>query len=178
MRSYSRRRGFTLIELIVVLFVLLLIAAAVVPNVVSLGLSRELKNREGRLARLPAEARNEALRTGKPVRLRVDGAALVMEQVPPDAGGTVPEIKRVNLGRSIAVDSVQLSGRPADTGTWQWTVYPDGSADNGGIEFAEGRVHKSLLLSSDSAARWVGGGLPAPAPERWPAGNLRPHAGT
>ena len=182
MNGNFQRRGFTLIELIVVIFILLLITAAVVPNVVSIGLSRDLKNREARIARLPAEARNEAVRRGKPVRLRVEDAALVMEQVPSDtnagANGTAPQIKQVSLGKSIQVESVQLSGQPSDTGTWQWTVYPDGSAENGGIQFVEGRVRKSLLLSADSAAQWISGGLPAEAPERWPAGNLRQRAGT
>lgn len=172
MSVHSLRRGFTLIELLVVIFILLLITAAVVPNVVSLGLSRDLKNREGRIARLPAEARNEAVRTGKPVRIRVDGSALVMEQVPVDNNGTAQQIKQVSLGKSIQVESVQLAGQQSDLGTWQWTVYPDGSAENGGIQFAEGRVRKSLLLSSDSGAQWISGGLPDQAPDHWPAGNL------
>ena len=172
MSRTSPMRGFTLIELTVVIFILLLISAAVVPNVLSIGLSRDLKNREARLARLPAEARNEAVRIGKPVRLRVEDTALVMEQVPANTTDKAQKIKQVNFGKSIQVDSVQLSGQPSDMGAWRWTVYPDGSAENGGIEFVEGKVRKSLLLSSDSDARWVSGGLPEQSPEHWPAGRL------
>jgi type II secretory pathway pseudopilin PulG len=171
-RSFSYSRGFTLIELTVIVFILLLVSAAVVPNVVSLGLSRDLKNREGKLARLPAEARLEAARTGKPVRLRVEDTDLVMEAVPANGTGKAQRIKQVNFGKSIQADTVQLNGQPSDTGSWQWTVYPDGSAENGGIEFAEGKVLKSLLLSSDSEARWISGGLPEQAPDHWPAGRL------
>ena len=91
-----------------------------------------------------------------------------MERVP--ANGTPEEVKRVELGTEHSGGSVQQDGQPP-TGSWQWTVYPDGSADDGGIEFAEGAVGRSLLLSSDGSARWVSGGLPAQAPDHWPAGS-------
>lgn len=166
-----KRRGFTLVELIVVLFILLLMTTAVVPRVVAIQRSRRLKDVEARIIRLPAEARNEAVRAGTPVRLRLDGAALVIERAP--LNGTPEEVKRVALGSGIAVDSVEQGGQPANTGSWQWTVYPDGSADAGGIQFGEGAAQKSLLLSSDGSARWLLGDLPDGTPERWPAGQLR-----
>ena len=164
------RAGFTLIELIVVLFILLLLTAAVVPRVVALQQSRRLKDAEGRVIRLPAEAANEAVRSGKPVRLRVDGADLVLDRAP--VGAAPEEFKRAALGRDLRVSAVTQNGQPAGAASWQWTVYPDGSADSGGIEFAEGTAQKSLRLSSDGSARWIAGSLPAEAPERWPAGSL------
>ena len=166
-----KRPGYTLIELIVVLFVLLLMTTAVVPRVIALQKSRRLKDVEGRIIRLPAEARNEAVRTGKPVRLRVDGADLVLDRVPLNAASE--EIKRVNIGTAVQVDSVEQDGRPANTGSWQWTVYPDGTAEAGGIQFTEGAARKSLALSSDGGSQWVLGDLPDAAPESWPAGRLQ-----
>ncbi len=168
---FPKRRGFTLIELIVVLFILLLMTTAVVPRVVALQKSRRLKDVEARIIRLPAEARNEAVRSGTPVRLRVDGAALVIERAP--LNGTPEEVKRVTLGTGIGVDSVEQDGQPANVGSWQWTVYPDGSADADGIQFGEGAAQKSLRLFSDGSARWLLGNLPDGTPERWPAGQLR-----
>jgi len=164
-------RGFTLVELVVVIFVLLLLATAVVPRVVAIQKSRRLKDMEGRIIRLPIEARNEAVRAATPVRLRVDGAALVMERAP--VNGTPEMVKRVPLGSGIQVESVRLGDQPSNTGSWQWTVYPDGSADEGGIQFAEGASEKSLLLTSQGDARWILGDLPDGTPERWPAGQLR-----
>lgn len=164
--------GFTLIELIVVLFILLLLTAAIVPRVVALQKSRRLKDAEARVIRLPAEAANEAVRSGKPVRLRVDGAALALDRAP--VGAAPEEFKRVALGRDLEVSAVTQNGQPAGAASWQWTVYPDGSADSGGIEFAEGASRKSLRLSPDGSAEWIIGGLPAEAPERWPAGSLLP----
>ncbi len=163
--------GYTLVELIVVLFVLLLMTTAIVPRVIALQNSRRLKDVEARVIRLPAEARNEAVRTGKPVRLRVDGADLVMDRVP--LNGTPEEVKRVALGTGIQVDSVEQDGRPANTGSWLWTVYPDGTAEAGGIQFTEGAARKSLVLSSDGDSQWVLGDLPDGTPEHWPAGQLQ-----
>ena len=163
-------RGFTLVEMIVVLFILLLMTTAVVPRVVAIQRSRRLKDIEAKIIRLPAEARNEAVRAATPVRLRVDGADLVLERAP--VNGTPEEVKRVALGAGIEVDAVAQDGQPANTGSWQWTVYPDGSAEAGGIQFTEGAAQKSLRLFSDGSAQWVQGDLPDGTPERWPAGQL------
>ena len=162
--------GFTLIELIVVLFILVLLTTAIVPRVVALQKSRRLKDVEANVIRLPAEAHNEAVRSGTPVQIRVDGAALVMERAP--LNGQPEEVKRVPLGRDLQVGGAETGGQPADAGSWRWTIYPDGSADAGGIEFTESAVHKSLLLASDGSVRWVSGDLPDGLPERWPAGQL------
>jgi len=170
-KPHPKPPGYTLIELIVVLFVLMLMTTAVVPRVIALQKSRRLKDVEARVIRLPAEARNEAVRTRKPVRLRVDGAALVMERAP--LNGTPEEVKRVALGTAIQVDTVEQDGRPANAGSWQWTVYPDGTAEAGGIQFTEGAARKSLLLSSDGGSQWVLGDLPDGTPENWPAGRLQ-----
>lgn len=163
--------GYTLIELLVVLFVLLLMTTAIVPRVIAIQKSRRLKDMEARVIRLPIEARNEAVRTGKPIRLRVDGAALVMEQAP--LNGTSEEVKRVVLGAGLQVDTVEQDNRPANVGSWQWVVYPDGTAEAGGIQFTEGAVRKSLSLFSDGGSLWVQGDLPEGTPERWPAGRLQ-----
>ena len=163
--------GYTLIELLVVLFVLLLMTTAIVPRVIAIQKSRRLKDTEARVIRLPIEARNEAVRTGKPIRLRVDGAALVMEQAP--LNGTSEEVKRVVLGAGLQVDTVEQDNRPANVGSWQWVVYPDGTAEAGGIQFTEGAVRKSLSLFSDGGSLWVQGDLPEGTPERWPAGRLQ-----
>ncbi len=167
----KKHHGFTLIELIVVLFILVLLTTAIVPRVVALQKSRHLKDVEANVIRLPAEARNEAVRSGGPVQIRIDGAALIMERAP--LGGSPEEVKRVQFGRDLEVSSTETGGQPADAGSWLWTIYPDGSADAGGIEFREGSaVTKSLLLASDGSVRWVSGDLPEGLPERWPAGQL------
>ncbi|MBV9852673.1 MAG: hypothetical protein JO250_23685 [Armatimonadetes bacterium] len=167
------RWGFTLVEVSLVVFLLLLIAAAVVPNVFALLRARRLADLEGRVARLPAEARSAAVREQVPVRLRVDGDTLVLETVAAD--GTADPIRQVALGDSLAVDTVQTNGQAADAGPWRWTAYPDGSSDDGGITFVEGAKRLSLVLPAHGDSRWIRGDLPDQDADQWPAGSLQPH---
>lgn len=168
--TVRRRRGFTLVEIVVVCAILIVIAGAIVPNLLTITQSRNLKDLEGNVARLPAEARNEAIQTQTPVRLRFSGTTIVMEEVPAD--GDPQQVKEVDLGDSLQVDTVQLNGKPSDVGSWEWTVNPDGSADSGGVEFSEGQAHKSLILSPTGTAQWISGDLPDQSQDQWPAGQL------
>ena len=156
-----------------VVFLLLLIATVVVTNVFALLRARHLADLEGRVARMPAQARNAAVRNQTPVQLRVDGDQLVLETVAAD--GTTDLIRQVQLGNALAVDSVQKNGQTADLGTWHWTVYPDGSSDDGGIAFVEGARRWALVLPAHGDSRWLRGDLPDQDLNRWPAGPLQPH---
>ena len=170
------RPGFTLIELIVVLFILLLMTTAVVPRVVALPKSRRLKDVEARVIRLPAEARNEAVRTGKPVRLRVDGADMVMDRVP--VNGTPEEVKRVALGTAIQVDTVEQDGRPAERRVLAVDGLPRRQRRGGRHRVRGGRGARSrCCCRPTAAAQWVLRRTCRTAtPERWPAGQLHPAA--
>ncbi len=168
-----RGRGFTLVEMIIIVFLLLLIATAVAPNLFALLRARHLQDLEGRVARLPTQARNAAVRNQTPVQLSVDGTSLDLETVASD--GTTDLIRQVKLGSAIEVDSVQKDGQAADTGSWHWTVYPDGSSDDGGIEFVEGAKRLALVLPAHGDSRWLRGDLPDQDTNRWPAGTLQPH---
>lgn len=169
----EKKYAFTLVELTVVCAILVIIAATIVPNLVAVTRSRSLKDLEGNVARLPAEARNEAVKSQTPVRLRVSGTTLVMERVP--ATGEPAQVKMVDLGDSLTVDAAQQNGKTTDAGSWVWMVYPDGSADSGGVEFTEGQAQKSLVLSANGGVQWIDGPLPDSAQDTWPAGQLLPH---
>ena len=174
MSRLSSRHAFTLVEMAMIVFLLLLIATAVVPRVIAIQRSRDLQDQEGRIARLPLLARNEALRSQMPMRLRIDGDALVLEQAPP--GQPSQTVRQLSL-QGLSVVSVEQDGQPADAGSWQWTVYPDGSAQSGGVEFAEGARLKSLLLTADGRSLWVRGGISNQTPDWWPAGTLAARGG-
>ena len=157
-----------------VVFLLLLIATVVVTNVFALLRVRHLQDLEGRIVRLPTQARNGAVRNQTPVRLSVDGNSLILETVAAD--GTADLVRQVNLGSALAVDSVQKDGQTAEAASWHWTVYPDGSSDDGGIEFVEGAKRLSLVLPAHGDSRWIRGDLPDQDINRWSAGTLQPHS--
>lgn len=68
--------------MVVVTAILALMAALILPNLVTINRSRALRDEEAAILRLPIQARNMAMRSGQPVILRVDGSdALVLERV-------------------------------------------------------------------------------------------------
>lgn len=176
----------------VVITFLALMAAMIIPNLVAIKRSRDLQDVEAALARLPMEAKNEARRARVPVTLRVDGNTVVLERlavpeegtaaaIGTDAASAEPEeFRRVRLGRDIEVETVLTADESLDVAAWQWTVYPDGSADaSGALLFSVAGTQKALALTGDGGSRWVTGEVGADiaesvsvASERWAAGEL------
>src|SRR5579884_870757 len=106
MRSRSAGQlGFTLAEMVVVTMVLLVIAALIAPNVVAFERSREAKALEGSIARLPAEARNAAIKQQVPVAIVVQGDELVMETVPPQSQMTINSSQTSNNSQAVQTGS-------------------------------------------------------------------------
>lgn len=177
------RQGFTLAEMVVIMLVLVLMAAYILPNIAAYERTQEEKALEGQIARMPAEVVADAVRLQVPVALTIQGNDLVIEETPPAQMQTVNSsqtqvtsgiqvLSQLSLGSDMEVASVQTGGQSADLGSWTWTVYPDGSASDAGIEFAEGRLTKSLVLQSDGQSRWLDSALPDQTPTQWPAGQL------
>jgi prepilin-type N-terminal cleavage/methylation domain-containing protein len=157
LRRKRHRHAFTLIEMTVVISILALMAAVIMPNLVAIKRSRELRELEWQVRRLPAEARVEARRRNARVTMRVEGDDLVLFQMPTaDDTETDPiEIKRVPLNGNIRVDAVRRGTESIDTSSWEWIAYPDGSSDSANIAILEGDTSKSLVLPTEGEARWI-----------------------
>lgn len=164
------RRGFTFIEMVVVILALTLIAALIMPNMVAIHRSREQSDVEASLLRASSEARNEARRSQRPVTIRLEGGSLILERI--SEAEEPQRIKRVSLGGELRAERAVLGEESVDPDNWEWTVYPDGSAEAGGIEFSQRGDRRSLVISADGTARWVRGALPDTLRERWPAGEI------
>jgi len=173
-RSYRFRHGslaFTVVELNIVILILLLAAALIIPSIKSIQQSRAIKDLEGSVARLPIEAKNDAVKSQVPVTLLVQNNELVLQEAP--ATGAATTIKQVALGQDLQVTAAQLNGQTADPGTWTWTAYPDGTSDAGGLQFTEGSAIRSLVLYKDGTSNWKTGELPDVSTQQWPAGQLQ-----
>jgi Tfp pilus assembly protein FimT len=164
-------RGFTLIEMTVILVVLVIIAAAIVPNVVSVLQSEQLKSTEATLARLPDGVRNDAIKGQNPIRVHFDGSTMVEEELMPD--GTIQQYKTIDLGSSVQVDQVQKNYQVADPSTWYWTAFPDGTSDIGGVQFTVDSEQESLIIPSFGKSVWQSGPLPDETEDQWTAGQLQ-----
>jgi Tfp pilus assembly protein FimT len=175
--SRQRQRGISIVELSIVVAILVACAAVVMPGVVAIQHSRDLKDIEASIARLPSEARNDAIRTQNPVQMKIEGSTLVIQQTDADSGQP-KTLKQVDLGDNLRVADVQENGQTVDTGSWQWTAYPDGASDSGGIQFDEGHSSKSLNMPTNGEAEWISGPLPDQSEQQWPAGQLAQRNGT
>jgi hypothetical protein len=161
-------------EMTVIIVILLLIAAAIVPNVVSVLNSEQLKSTEATIARLPAMARADAVKNQNPVQLRFDGSSVVEEEV--EANGNTDLLNTIDLGDSVQVDQSQKNYLNVDPSSWDWTAYPDGTSDTGGVEVLIDSEKRSLIISSSGDALWTTGPLPDESQDQWTAGQLQQRA--
>lgn len=168
-----QRRSFTLIEATVVITILALLAALVIPNVSAMKRSRDAQSLKASVLRLPAEAQNEARKSKLAVTLRAEGSdTLVMERAG-EEGEEPTEVKRLTLSQDLQLDSAQSEGQSVALGSWEWTVYPDGSAKPGLLELVEGsRVLDLRLPGEGELPRWTAATTSQTDDERWSAGEL------
>lgn len=168
--------AFTLIEATVVITILALMAALVIPNVVALKRSQDVQTLKASVLRLPVEAQNEARLSKKAVTLRAEGGdTLIMERAA-EEGESPTEVKRIALSGGLTLDAAQAEGKSVDLSSWEWTVYPDGSAVPGRLELAEGNRILSLRLPGEGELpRWISASssnATESGEERWSAGEL------
>ena len=162
----------------VVLAILLLMAAIILPRAQAFLTSQNQRKTEAAILRMPIAAKNAAVKDQQPVTIRIDGTDLVEADTQFDSNGDITpasqttELKRVPLGDDIQIVSTTENGQSTSSGTWQWTVYPDGSCDECAIGFSLGSLHKSLVLPSYGQPHWVDGDPPDPTQNVWQAGEL------
>lgn len=108
-KAPQRMTGFTLIEMLVTLAVAGLIAGIAFPRVQGSMTALEFRMGAGQVAEGLRTARAEAIRTGEPVTLALEGRALVIGRGVPQE---LPASVSVTAGQDVPV-----------------TFYPDGTAE-------------------------------------------------
>jgi len=157
-------------EMTVITVILILIAAAIVPSYVSVEKSEQLKADEGTIARLASKTKNDAVANQNPVRLRFDGSSVIEEEVEQD--GEINQLSEVNLGSTVQIDQAEKDYNTADPTSWDWTAYPDGTSDPGGIQVTIDSEVRSLIIPATGDAAWTTGPLPDVTEDQWTAGQL------
>lgn len=166
-------RGFTLIELSVVVLVLVLIAAIVVPRLRSVNESFEAKLSLDGVQRLATQARESAIASGRPVGLAYNEADHAFELRQETIEGDFSVLSSAGLHSSMVMERFVVGENESNAADWTVNFYGDGSSDGGGIELNEGGLTRSFIIGAKSGlARWANGGLPAYETETWPAGEF------
>lgn len=165
------RRGYTLIEMTIVISILALFAAMVIPNLANWRAGDEYRAFPGRLLRLVATARQDAIESRQPRSLSYDastGAFKISWTDPTTSqeqdGATLTPPSGIQLGRLVYLDN--------DTSpqNWKVTFYPDGTAENAGFELQDQDKYITIAITSAGQITLTNAALPEPDTLRWSAG--------
>lgn len=164
----NKRRGFTLIEAMVVVTILALVSAMVVPSLVSMRASSAHRAAMSGLRHIAADAREQAIRTGQTTELVYDESTREMQVLGSSADGTSRTLVRQALPDGVEPQRYQIEGSESTAADFRLRFTPDGHSNGGGIEFG----NFSILVEQDARYRIIDGGLPAPEDQTWEAGQL------
>jgi type II secretion system protein H len=165
------RRGFTLIEMTVVIMILALLAAAIVPNAASAVISNRRRNFRLGVPRLVGEAHNKAVQTGQTVTMTKtenDGF-----QIATNDGQNDQAVDTLDGVDGVSIESVLDANGDQSNGEWQIAFYPDGTCEGGTIELGDnGATYRYQVTKSTSKVKLLGEGETDPSNDKWPAGEL------
>ena len=138
-KPMPRDRGFTLLEMVLVLFILLVVAGIALPATAGLAAQERLKSQAKTLQDYAATARRLAVTEGRPYEIVLKEGSVLLESVP--AGGA---------GKGTVVDSMKLpAGVRYTVRHWgrdrfsapegeSWVFRPDGICEPLRIHFQNG----------------------------------------
>lgn len=180
----------------VVILLLALMAATIVPNLVSQKDARQVRLFFSSVQDMAREARTVAVQTGQTVTLRLTEGADRLETVQPRVETAADESRD---GRNVAVrtPATGAASRTEDetvtvrrltmpdllqaarfrsgeedrsASDWELRFYPDGTCDGGGLEWNAGGETVFLAVSPQGDVSLGNGDLPEQREERWTAG--------
>jgi len=174
-----RRRGFTYVEMGVVLVVIAMFSALVTPHLLKTRKSQELRLLAPRLDALVLLGRSRAAASrivvtlsynGSDKTFRIDGNA-------ENQSSNASKATTVQLPESVTIARQTLKG--ADVGEDDWSVkfQPDGTSEGASVEFDEGKRTFSWIIGETRADDIVREGEVGEKPEtKWEAGEIERRA--
>ena len=167
------RAAFTLVELTVVVAVLLILSAAVVPNLIAMENSQRERAFYNTLANMPAQAREKAIAQGRTVSLQYNDTANQFQLHTTDDNGNDQTATTLDLLPGIQVNRVVLGTNDSSPTDWKLNFYPDGSSDGGGAEMSlpDSTAVSLSVEAANGHSQLLGDRLPDPNSQRWQAGD-------
>lgn len=196
-------RGFTLIEMMVVTTVLAMLAAVIVPSLLSLQRAQESRRSLSDLLSMARLSAGQARQTGRTFELVIDennSSVIVRPEVVDEerfpalrpttsngltstgiqeAANTPEDDDQATVTRSLAA-SIKIQSATVDdesiTGETIVKFYSDGSAQRAIIQLTESDVDRTLVVDRQGGIQLVRGQSDL-AQDRWPAGDLEQRQG-
>ncbi len=178
----SKRRGFTLIELSVVIVVLALVVSIVVPNVMTMIAGRRSKNFLSDVRTFSVRARNQAVETGQTMALDANGSEhgltisadtttnSTSTNSTANAVTSTDPLANLALPNGTTLQTFKIGTQDSNEGEWKIHFYPDGRSDGGGFEIVQGGLTYSWIVAQNGSNKLLPGSYPDQTSEVWPAG--------
>lgn len=178
------RRGFTFVEMSVVVSLIALLATAILPRILAVQKSQTDTAFRVGLARLVQVARNEAVARKTTVELAVDGDQIGW-QIPEDsATDTESSEEATGLQGAISLPDggeladFQLAFEDVEEDEWSVGFYPDGTSDEAAVAFTlAGREWLLRIDGETGTGRVTTGTIDDVADDSWEAGDLEQRGG-
>jgi prepilin-type N-terminal cleavage/methylation domain-containing protein len=168
--TVSKRRGFTFLEMTVVVVLISLFAAMVMPNLFA---SRERQQEttffDG-ARRLASQGRDLAISSGESFALKIDKSRLVLGQADRSTGQLTSETASEEMPESVSLDQLQLGFNSSTPTDFLLMFYPDGSADEGGLQFKTNAGLIRALNITNRGVPTLDESLAQLEDQRWTAG--------
>jgi Tfp pilus assembly protein FimT len=162
------KRGFTLIELGVVITVLILVAFAVWPSIFAMQRSREYRDFRLGVRRLATFARESAITRKEPVSLAYDDGARQLRVVAEGEQESV--LETITAPESVTAGPYSQGGSDTNSADWRLRFFADGSSEGGAVQFQSGQDTFYIAAREAGEVRFGEGEMPNLGNEKWQAG--------
>lgn len=168
-----RRRGFTFIEIMVIVVIVAMIAALATPRLIAIHNSELLRTEMASIDRLVANARTDAMSRSQSVQF-VATASDSLELTVTDSQTSEPTVlSTLLLKNGIKVEKFLLNGTELGPDEWTCSFYSDGTADPVQIQFDINGTKYLLKVDGHSArGRLAVGEADTEDTTKWKAGEL------
>ena len=167
----SKKRGFTLVEMGVVVLIVALFAAMVMPAMARWRAGEEYRSFPGRLLRFVGRAKQEAIERKQSRSIAYDATTseFKMTYIDPETAvdqesGRLAVPVEMELGRLVYL------GNDSSVDSWKLTFYQDGTSDDGGFEVRNQDQYISITTDALGHIKMMRDALPEQSDVRWTAG--------
>ncbi len=155
----------------VVVTIIVLLAMAIMPNLLSESRSREARQFFSKARNLMMDARSRAVRDGQTRSVRIDetDGRLIVESTDSETGDAV-EGQTLTLPEGVTGNAYRVELQESNSAQWAIRFYGDGRARKGGISFSSNGRIISLSVDERGTVTQIDGPLPDTSEDTWDAG--------
>lgn len=167
----NKRRGFTLIEMGVVIALIALLAAMVVPSMAHWRAGDEYRAFPGKLLRFVSRAKQDAIDTKQSRSIGYDATTgeFRMFWTDPDTSQE-QEGARLSVPAEMELGRLVYLNKDTSVQNWQITFYPDGTAEDSGFEVRDQDRYVTITADRLGVIKLTRDQLPEQTDVRWSAG--------